>query len=73
MAAHFRSDDGTFDIVGWMIEFEGGVLTEDEVIDGFQFLVDTGMARQLQGSYGRMAEALIEAGYVTPAESEVAR
>ena len=51
-----------FDVVGFIIEFEGGDPTEEEVIEGFQHLIDTGQAWQLQGSYGRTAVALIEAG-----------
>jgi hypothetical protein len=51
-----------FDTVGFVMAFEGGELTEDEVIEGFQHLIDTGLAWQLQGSYGRAAAALIEQG-----------
>ncbi len=44
--------------------FEGGdALSEDEIIDGFQHLIDSGTVWQLQGSYGRTAVALIEAGH----------
>lgn len=51
------------DLVDLMMDFEQGILSEEDTIALFQELIDTGMAYQLQGSYGRTAEALIEAGY----------
>lgn len=48
-----------------MIAFENGELDEDECVEFFQGLVDSGIVWQLQGSYGRTASALIEAGQVT--------
>ena len=48
-----------------IIAYEQGDLGEEETIKLFQNLVDTGLAWQLQGSYGRTAKALIEAGLVT--------
>jgi hypothetical protein len=54
-----------FDLTSSIIAFEDGELDEDEVIALFQHLVTTGLAWQLQGSYGRTAAALIEAGLVT--------
>ena len=33
-----------------------------QVVDAWQLLIDTGLAWQLQGSYGRIAELLIESG-----------
>jgi hypothetical protein len=51
-----------------IMAFESGEMnTEDEVIELFQGLIDTGLAWQLQGSYGRAASLLIEAGHCTPA------
>ncbi|HUW45770.1 MAG TPA: hypothetical protein VMW50_08240 [Dehalococcoidia bacterium] len=45
--------------------FEEG--TEEEQIEAWQHLIDTGLCWQLQGWFGRQANALIEAGICTPA------
>lgn len=42
---------------------------EEEVLAAWQHLINTGMCWQLQGWFGRQAEALIEAGLCTPADS----
>jgi hypothetical protein len=44
--------------------YEDGELDEDEVLDLFRELVETGLAWELQGSYGRQAERLIKEGYI---------
>jgi len=36
---------------------------DDTVIEAWQYLIDTGLAWQLQGSFGRGAMAMIEAGH----------
>lgn len=54
------------DLAVRLMDYEDGVLEEDEVIELFQLLVDTGIAWTLQGSYGRTAMALIECGLVSP-------
>lgn len=54
----------------WIIDFENGELETTEVIDGFANLIKTGTAWTLQGFYGRTAEYLIDAGYISP-EGEV--
>ena len=40
------------------------VETEQEVLEAWQYLVDTGMAWTLQGSFGRMAQNLINEGVI---------
>ena len=53
-----------YDRVGAIIAYETGELDEEKMIELFQHLVDTNLAWQLQGHYGRTATALIEAGVV---------
>jgi len=52
-----------FDVVSFIMDYEAGEITEERMIEGFQHLINTGLAWTLQGSYGRAATALIEAGY----------
>jgi len=54
-----------FTVVDDLFAWENGELDEEETIALFQELVDTGLAWQLQGVYGRKAQALIESGQVT--------
>jgi hypothetical protein len=62
-------------LIDKVIAYEAGELNEDETLDLFQQLVDTGMIRGLQGHYGRTAQAIIDAGLITlptrPSESKV--
>jgi hypothetical protein len=53
-----------YDVTDAIIAYEQGDLDEEESIELFQHLVDSGLAWSLQGSYGRMAAHLIEAGLV---------
>lgn len=56
------------DMVAKVMAFEAGEMqTKEEIINFFQELIDTGLAWQLQGSYGRAAQALINEGYCQPA------
>lgn len=48
-----------------IIAFEQGELDDAGAIDLFAELVRTGVAWTLQGSYGRAARNLIDAGYIT--------
>lgn len=51
-----------FNTVDFIIDYEAGALSEEEVIDGFQHLIDNGIVWSLQGHYGRTAATLIDAG-----------
>ena len=54
-----------FDQVSFIIEYESGGLSDEEAISGFQHLINSGIVWQLQGSYGKTAQDLIDAGHCT--------
>ena len=47
-----------------IINFECGLLDQIGMLELFAELIKNGMAWTLQGSYGRTASALIDAGYI---------
>lgn len=49
-----------------IMRYEDGQMDEEEFIEFFQELVDSGSAWRLQGHYGRTAMALIENGVIEP-------
>ena len=53
------------DQVDKIIAYEQGELDKNGIIELFQELVNSGLAWKLQGHYGRMAQRMIEAGYIT--------
>jgi hypothetical protein len=53
-----------YDVTGGLLAFENGELDREGTIELFQELVTIGLAWQLQGSYGRAAQQLIDAGEV---------
>ena len=48
-------------------ELAGVEPSEEAYIEAAQMLIDTGIAGQLQGFFGRTCAALIEQGYCSPA------
>ena len=51
-------------LVDKIICFEAGELSDKDLIELFAELIKTGQAWTLQGMYGRMAQKLIDAGYI---------
>lgn len=51
------------DQVDKIMAYEAGELSEEATIELFQELINSGLAWQLQGHYGRTAKGLIDAGY----------
>jgi len=47
-----------------IVAYESGKLDNAGILDLFSELIRDGLAWSLQGCYGRMAEYLIEAGYL---------
>jgi uncharacterized protein involved in copper resistance len=50
------------------IQIREQLVTEE--VEAWQYLIDTGLAWQLQGWYGRTAQRLINAGYCTYTDKE---
>ena len=51
------------DALDFIMRYEvWGIEDEEELVAGFQQLIDSGLAWSLQGHYGRMAAHLIEVG-----------
>ena len=53
------------DRVTFITLYEGSRLTAEQVVEGFQDMINDGSVWNLQGSYGRAAEALLDAGVCT--------
>jgi hypothetical protein len=51
------------DMLDAIMTISGGECTEDEYIEAFQFLIDSGAVWNLEGYFGRTANVLIKAGH----------
>ncbi len=54
------------DMIDKIMAFEDGTLNENDTIKFFAELIETGRCWTLQGSYGRVANSLIDANIITP-------
>jgi len=54
-----------YDLVGNIIKYEHGELDSIETLKLFSYLINTGLAWQLQGMYGKAAERLINEGIIS--------
>lgn len=59
-----KQSETKFDTIDFIMAYEAGELDHDQIVEGFQHLVDSGVAWRLQGSYSRVAQSLIEQGLV---------
>ena len=50
------------DVVSKIMDYEDGQMDEEQTLEFFQEIIDSGLVWNLQGSYGRMANSLIRAG-----------
>jgi hypothetical protein len=57
------------DTVDKIMAYESGEMSDEEIISFFQELINSGLVWNLQGSYGRTAKQLIDAGICTAKES----
>lgn len=57
------------DNIDKIMAYESGDLSDEEYLELFQNLVDSGLAWKLQGHYGRTAQNLINLGYITTGEN----
>ncbi len=59
-----------FDLVDALMRYEDGEMTQEETVELFQAMINTGMVWQLQGTYQRTANDLIQAGLCHLPEQE---
>jgi len=52
-------------LIDSIVAYESGELRAEDTLKFFADLIKSGKAWELQGSYGRTAEALIKGGYIS--------
>jgi hypothetical protein len=57
-------------IIGQMVQYEQGELSFEETVELFQALLESGLIYNLQGSYQRTAQSLIDEGYILELDAE---
>ena len=62
--------DNQLEEIAWLLEGFIEAESEDQVIEAWQHLVNTGLAWTLQGFFGRMANQLIESGVINQPKGE---
>jgi hypothetical protein len=65
------SSDDDFDPVSFVMAYENGELDQDDIVAGFQKMLDSGLINSLQGSYQRTAQQLLDAGLIHENDSSV--
>lgn len=51
-------------LMSQILDYEAGILEEDEMVEFFQDLYETGLLWQLQGAYQREFMRMVEAGHI---------
>jgi hypothetical protein len=60
-----ETEKETRDLISQIMDYECGMMDDEETLALFSELISSGMAWTLQGSYGRTARTLIELGYIS--------
>ena len=57
--------DNPFTAIGYIEGFSDEPATDEKILESYAYLIKTKVVWQLQGSYGRAANNLIENGYIS--------